>query len=347
MLSSRRPARRPLAALSALVAAATLALAGCSADTTPSDAGAEPSAEPDTTASETAAERVVTTDQGDVTVPTDPRRVVVLNHALAGYLYALDVPVLATVPEVTDDPDPKFSTFWAEEAEADGTELIEWSADGYNLEAILALEPDLIVGGGWGFPLKQATDVYDGLSQIAPTVLVSGTYTTWQEQFAFLAQDVFDDAATYDELVAGYDARVAEVADAITVPEGETAFLALTSEGKAFALIEGEALPNTFADLGFAIQPIQEETGAEPYTPGGDMFEVSAEQVTSVVSAPNVFVIGFNGAEIDVDALSADPVYAGLPSFVAGTAHELPTWTIRGDYHEAMALLDVVEEQLS
>src|SRR5690349_465445 len=111
MLSSRRPARRPLAALSALVAAATLALAGCSADTTPSDAGAEPSAEPGTTASETAAERGVPPAQGDVTGPTDPRRVVVLNHALAGYLYALDVPVLATVPEVTDDPDPKFSTF--------------------------------------------------------------------------------------------------------------------------------------------------------------------------------------------------------------------------------------------
>ncbi|NEB06953.1 ferric enterobactin (enterochelin)-binding protein, partial [Streptomyces sp. SID13726] len=138
-------------------------------------------------ASETASERVGATDQGDVTVPTDPQRVVVLNHALAGYLYELDVPVLATVPEVTDDPDPKFSPFWKDQAEADGTELIEWSADGFNLEAILALEPDLIVGGGWGFPLKQATDVYDGLSQIAPTVLVSGTYTTWQEQFEFLA----------------------------------------------------------------------------------------------------------------------------------------------------------------
>ncbi|ARU53173.1 ferric enterobactin (enterochelin)-binding protein [Cellulosimicrobium cellulans] len=347
MLPSRRPARRPLAALSVLVAAATLALAGCSAGTTPSGSGAEPSADPGSTASETAAERVVTTDQGDVTVPTDPRRVVVLNHALAGYLYALDVPVLATVPEVTDDPDPAFSTFWAEEAEADGTELIEWSADGFNLEAILALEPDLIVGGGWGFPLKQATDVYDGLSQIAPTVLVSGTYTTWQEQFAFLAQDVFDDAATYDELVAGYDERLAQVGGSITVPAGETAFLALTSEGKTFALNEGEGLPAIFERLGFAIQPIQEQTGAEPYTPGGDMFEVSAEQVTSVVSAPNVFVIGFNGAEIDVDALAADPVYAGLPSFAAGTAHELPTWTIRGDYHEAMALLDVVEEQFS
>ncbi|MBM7819969.1 iron complex transport system substrate-binding protein [Cellulosimicrobium cellulans] len=347
MLPSRRPARRPLAALSVLVAAATLALAGCSAGTTPSGSGAEPSADSGSTASETTAERVVTTDQGDVTVPTDPRRVVVLNHALAGYLYALDVPVLATVPEVTDDPDPAFSTFWAEEAEADGTELIEWSADGFNLEAILALEPDLIVGGGWGFPLKQATDVYDGLSQIAPTVLVSGTYTTWQEQFAFLAQDVFDDAATYDELVAGYDERLAQVGGSITVPAGETAFLALTSEGKTFALNEGEGLPAIFERLGFAIQPIQEQTGAEPYTPGGDMFEVSAEQVTSVVSAPNVFVIGFNGAEIDVDALAADPVYAGLPSFAAGTAHELPTWTIRGDYHEAMALLDVVEEQFS
>jgi iron complex transport system substrate-binding protein len=346
MLPSRRPARRPLTALAALVAAATLALSACSGDTTTSDAGAEGSGEP-AGSSATAAERVVSTDQGEVSVPTDPQRVVVLNHALAGYLYALDVPVLATVPEVTDDPEPAFSPLWAQEAEDDGTELLEWSADGFNLEAILALQPDLIVGGGWGFPLKQATDVYDGLSRIAPTVLVSGTYTTWQEQFAFLAEDVFYDAATYDELAAGYEDRLAEVRDAITVPAGETAFLARTAEGTTYALQEGEGLPAIFERLGFAVQPIQEQTGAEPYTPGGDMFEVSAEQVTSVVTAPNVFVIGFNGAEVDLDALAADPVFAGLPSFAAGNAHELPTWTIRSDYHEAMALLDVVEEQFS
>ena len=344
MLPARRPTRRPLTALAALVAAATLALSACSGGTTTSDAGPEGSDAPTGSSS---AERVVATDQGDVTVPTDPQRVVVLNHALAGYLYALDVPVLATVPEVTDDPEPAFSPLWAQEAEADGTELLEWSADGFNLEAILALEPDLIVGGGWGFPLKQATDVYDGLSQIAPTVLVSGTYTTWQEQLAFLAEDVFDDAATYEELAAGYEDRLAEVRDAITVPAGETAFLARTAEGTTYALQEGEGLPAIFERLGFAVQPIQEQTGAEPYTPGGDMFEVSAEQVTSVVTAPNVFVIGFNGAEVDLDALAADPVFAALPSFAAGTAHELPTWTIRSDYHEAMALLDVVEEQFS
>ncbi|KAJ8141140.1 hypothetical protein OY671_005690, partial [Metschnikowia pulcherrima] len=338
MSPSRRPTRRPLTASAALVAAATLALSACSGGTTTSDAGPEGSDAPTGSSS---AERVVATDQGDVTVPTDPQRVVVLNHALAGYLYALDVPVLATVPEVTDDPEPAFSPLWAQEAEADGTELSEWSADGFNLEAILALEPDLIVGGGWGFPLKQATDVYDGSSQIAPTVLVSGTYTTWQEQLAFLAEDVFDDAATYEELAAGYEDRLAEVRDAITVPAGETAFLARTAEGTTYALQEGEGSPAIFERLGFAVQPIQEQTGAEPYTPGGDMFEVSAEQVTSVVTAPNVFVIGFNGAEVDLDALAADPVFAASPSFAAGTAHESPTWTIRSDYHEAMASLDV------
>ena len=326
----------------ALTAAAVLALGACSAGT---DAGE--SAPATEAATSTVQDRVVTTDQGDVTVPADPQRVVVLNHALAGYLYALDVPVLATIPEVTDDPDPAFSPFWEDEAEADGTQLIEWSADGFNLEAILALEPDLIIGGGWGFPLKQATDVYDGLSQIAPTVLVSGSYTTWQEQLEFLADDVFDQASTADELVSGYETRLAEVRDAITVPEGPTSFLAMTSEGKSFALIEGEALPSTFEDLGFEIDGVQERTGAEPYTAGGDMFEVSAEQVGSVFTAPNVFVIGFNGAVTDVATLSESPVFAGLPSFQAGHAHDLPTWTIRGDYHEATALLDIVEEQFS
>ncbi|WP_251151030.1 ABC transporter substrate-binding protein [Cellulosimicrobium sp. Marseille-Q4280] len=339
------PLRRATLRAAALTTAAVLALGACSTSTDPG-ATATDDAAPDTSTSE-AADRVVVTDQGEVTVPADPQRVVVLNHALAGYLYTLDVPVLATVPEVTDDPDPAFSPFWAEEAEVDGTELMDWSADGYNLEAILALEPDLIVGGGWGFPLKQATDVYDGLSQIAPTVLVSGSFTTWQEQLEFLADDVFAQADTADELVSGYDERLAEVRDAITVPDGPTAFLARTSEGTTYALIEGEALPSTFEDLGFEIDTVQERTGAEPYTAGGDMFEVSAEQVGSVFTAPTVFVIGFNGATADVATLSEDPVFAGLPSFQAGQAHDLPTWTIRGDYHEATALLDVVEDQFS
>ncbi|ATL25651.1 ABC-type Fe3+-hydroxamate transport system, periplasmic component [Streptomyces formicae] len=78
-----------------------------------------------------------------------------------------------------------------QEAKKDGTTFLPWSVDGFDLEAILALDPDLIVGGGIGFPLFQAEKVYDKLSDIAPTVLVGKKLGDWRGQFSFLADDVF------------------------------------------------------------------------------------------------------------------------------------------------------------
>src|SRR5690625_4549276 len=137
-MRSPRPLLLPLASASAVLG---LALAGCGL----TEEGSEAQAAGDE------ATRVVATDQGEVTIPADPQRVVVLNHALAGYFFHLDVPVAATIPE-TVDGEGGYSEFWAEEAEAAGTEILPWSSDGFDFEAILATEPDLIVGGGVGFP---------------------------------------------------------------------------------------------------------------------------------------------------------------------------------------------------
>ena len=322
--------------LSAVLATAVLVLSGCgSAD---GAAGSSGSGEEET--------RVVATDQGDVTVPSEPQRVVVLNYALAGYLYDLDVPVVATVPEDADG-EGAYSDFWAEDAEADGTEFLPWSTDGFDLEAVLGAEPDLIVAGGLGFPLVQAVEVYDQLSEIAPTVVVSGSLATWQEQFGFLAEDVLDRGDRYEELVAAHDQRVEEVSESITPPPGPVTFLVMTADHTPYVLIEDTGLPRTFERLGFETDPLFTENDFEPYTSGGDMFELSTEQVGQLVSAPSVFVLGFNGETVDVETLSESPVYSALPSFEEGHAYDLPYWVLRGDYDEDMALLDIIEEQFS
>ncbi|WP_159502514.1 ABC transporter substrate-binding protein [Microbacterium sp. 18062] len=329
-----RTALRPLTAAAALGA---LLLTGCSA--------ADPAAESTEAGGDST--RVVTTDQGDVTVPTDPQRVVVLNYALAGYLYNLDVPVTAITPEFADTGDETYSDFWAEDAEEDGTEFLPWSSDGYDLESILAVEPDLIIGGGIGFPLFQAEQVYDELADIAPTVLVSGSFTTWQQQFSFLAEDVFDKGDEYADYVAAYDDRAAEVAAAITPPPGPSSFVAFTADGTAYALVESVGLPTEFAAVGIEPAPIFAEGDFEVYGSGNDMFELSTEQVGQVITQPSVFVMGFSSDDITVESLSQNPVYASLPAFQSGNAYDLPQWALRGDYDEALALLDLIEEQFS
>ena len=321
------------------VAATALLLVGCSSGegSDASGGGEEPAT----------GSHDVETDYGTVTVPADPQRVVVLNYALAGYLYDLDIPVTATIPEDADADHGEFSPFWEDQANEDGTEFLPWSVDGFDLEAILAAEPDLIVGGGIGFPLGQAEEVYDELSDIAPTVLVGRELTTWEDQYSFLAEDVFAKPEVFADAVDAYDVRVEEVRETITPPELPAVFLSIVGDGTAYALVESVGLPTVFAELGIDPAPIFAEGNFEVYGGGGDMFELSTEQVGQVVTQPTVFVMGFNADTTDVATLSENPVYAALPAFQNDRAYDLPYWVLRGDYDETMALLDIVEEQFS
>ena len=309
-------------------------LAGCASDTS----NASGSDDTETT-------RAVETKQGTVDVPDDPKRVVVLNHALAGYLYELDVPVAAITPEVADSDEREFSPFWQDQAEADGTEFLPWTSDGYSMESIVEMDPDLIIGGGLGFPYAQAVDAYDKLNEIAPTVLVDDKLSTWQEQFSFLAEDVFDEAGRFAELSKEYDDRVAEVKKAITIPPNPVAYLSFTSDNVPYGVVEKVGLPQEMARLGFKPAPIFEKSDLPAYGGTNDMFEISPEIVDKVITTPTVFTVGFNGDTVDLDALRKDPIYAGLPAFKNDRVYELPYWTLRSDYHEAMALLDHVEKE--
>lgn len=290
--------------------------------------------------------RAVETEQGEVEVPVDPQRVVVLNYALAGYLFDLDVPVVATTPEVTDS-DGEFSPFWSEKAQSQGTEFLPWSNDGFDLEAIIAADPDLIIAGGIGFPLKHATDAYDRLQEVAPTVLVSGDKQTWQDQFSFIASDVLGQQDAYEKFESAYEGRVAQVKGAISVPEGEISILTLDSKDTPYILIEGKSLSAALEPLGFTTAPLFEENDIEPYTAGGDMFGPSLEVLPDLLRSETVFVVGFNNASIGVDDLKGEAPYDRVPAFESGQVHDLPSWSMRGDYDKAMALLDIVEDMFS
>lgn len=326
-----RPSR--LLATTALLASVALTGTACAASTAASD---ESNADDVT--------RTVTTDYGDVEVPTDAKKIVVLNYALAGYLYDLDQPVTATIPESADAAEGEFSELWGDAPGEDGTVFLPWSVDGFDLESILAQDPDLIIGGGIGFPLFQAEEVYDELSDIAPTVLVGKELDTWQEQFSFLADDVFDQSDDYDAAVAAYDERVAEVRNAITLPEGPVAYVAFTGDGTAYTLVESVGLPKDLAEIGLEPAPVFADGDFEVYGGGGDMFELSTEQAGQTLTQPTLFIMGFNGDTMDAATLAENPVYAALPAFQNDSVYDLPYWSLRGDYDEALATLDNIEK---
>lgn len=289
--------------------------------------------------------RTVQTPQGEVEIPADAQRIVVLNYALTGYLYDLGVKVIATTAEAAD-ADGSFSEFWGDAPERDGTELLPWTSDGFDLEAILALEPDLLIAGGWGFPYFVADQAYEDLSGIAPTVMVDKAFTTWKEQFSFLAEQVLDEKEAYDDLVIAYEERLSEVREGISLPPQPTSLLYVTVEGAPFVTFE-EFVPEEFVELGFEIDPIASSNDLEPYTEGGDSAELSTESLGQLMTSPTVFVCGFNQDTFSVDDLGSRAVWKDLPSFQEGHAYDMPYWVSRHDYDEALALLDLLDEKFA
>ncbi|WOC13621.1 ABC transporter substrate-binding protein [Gordonia sp. MP11Mi] len=323
-----RPLRASGAAILALLTVLVLAVAGCSSadDSADSDGG----------------ERVVPTINGDVRIPANPERVVVLNYALAGYLYDLDVPVVATTTEATDEKG-EFAEQWADDAKEQGTVLLPWSVDGFDMEAILEQDPDLIIAGGIGFPFKHATAAYDELSKIAPTVVVGDDLTEWQSQYEFIADKVFGKPEVYQDAVEEYDARIDKVKSNITVPEGESVFLSMLADGRAYVLIEDRGLPKEFAKVGFRPAPLFATGKYQPYTKDGDSFELSTEQIGQVLTQPTLFAAGFNADVTSIEQMRKQPIWAALPSFQKNQAYDLPYWTQRSDFDEAMKTLDIIE----
>ncbi|WP_211233289.1 ABC transporter substrate-binding protein [Brevibacterium album] len=331
------PRTGPRTLAAAALTAGLLALSAC---------GGTPAGE-DARAGEAGTEgtRTVSTVNGEVEVPADAQRIVVLNYALAGYLYDMDVPVAATIPEDADRGNQEFSPLWGEAPEEDGTEFLPWSADGFDLEAILEAEPDLIIAGGWGFPSFHAEAAYDDLSAIAPTVVVDKALPDWQGQAEFLATEVFNRPEAFEEMAAEYEARLGEVREVIEVPEQPTSFVSVTGEGTPYLVLEDQGLPLMFDALGFETNDIAARNELEPYQPGGDLAELSTEQLGQLVDSETLFVMGFNADTASVEALKDEPAWSGLPAFADEHAHDLPYWALRHDFDESLELLDLVEEE--
>lgn len=143
---------------------------------------------------------------GETEVPTSPQRIV------ATYTYAWAWPIVQLGGKlVGTDARPE----WIEAIRAidpESAATIEQatfigSESGPNLEKIASLNPDLIVGGWW------ETDIYDQLSQIAPTVLVDyrdePDLITWQRSLVSLVGAT--ESSWFDQRVAAYEERIAKL----------------------------------------------------------------------------------------------------------------------------------------
>ncbi|QBS40724.1 iron siderophore-binding protein [Nocardia sp. CS682] len=289
--------------------------------------------------------RQVETAKGVVTVPADPQRIVVVNGALAGYLYDLGAKVKAADPRalgVTLKPG-EFPPAWAADAKQQGTEAVP-SGDSMNLEFIAAQQPDLIIGGGPGYPGQQSINDYDKLTAIAPTALVPSNITNWQDQLKSVA-DIVNQSAKVDKLITAYNDKVAKVKAGIKVPQGATAVMQSRKDNKPTLVAPNTPLAALLSSVGITMDDkVEAKAGNPPRPAAGDWVSFSPELLSTVVDAPVLFVVTLDGGR-NIAQLKEDPMLAQLPAFRAGQVYELPTTSQRPDYRSAMSTLDLLAER--
>lgn len=289
--------------------------------------------------------RVISTDQGEVTVPADPQRIAVLSAGLAGYLFTLDAPVAIADTRLlgVTNLDGGFPPQWSDKAQAQGTAELP-AGDQLDLEAIAQAAPDLIIGGGQGFAAVLAQQSYEQLSQIAPTVLVPSSVTTWQGELEQVAEAA-GESDKVEPLMTAYENKVAEVKESIAVPGAPVSYLLSLSTNEPSFIPQTAALPTLLESVGFEPDDVMTKANNPELYGSGDSFVVSPELLAPIASAPVMFVIPVAGRSLA--ELQGDPAYVSLPAFTSGTVYELPATSYRPDYDGVMGTLDLVQQMFA
>lgn len=166
---------------------------------TPTQAQTQAVANTETKGTDSVAQtRIVTTENGDVEVPTDPKRIVYLVGNNVGDILPFGKTVVGV--DIYGDPGKRpeeWKQQWADKL--DGVSLVS----GNDLEGILALDPDLIIGSHtWtGSSIEQ-------LEKIAPTIFYN-EMSTLEERMIFFGE-VFGMTDPAQELIANYEKKTNE-----------------------------------------------------------------------------------------------------------------------------------------
>ncbi len=156
---------------------------------------------------------------GEVAVPVQPKKLLVMNTRYAEYLIEMGVKPQFVVFMPLLEPEYRADYFTSH-----GVELIEYPQYEQNYELLLNLGPDLILAQGLG--MDEA--VYGQLSKIAPTVaLDSGP--SMDEAMPLLAE-LFGKEAEYEQAKSAFDAKVAKAKAQLAEALGDQTVMVLRVE---------------------------------------------------------------------------------------------------------------------
>lgn len=272
-----------------MVSALSSGCAATSPNMSTGDAAADNTASSPAVAQE--ATRTIRHAMGEVDVPANPQRVVVLDTGEIDNALALGAPIVGAPigdillyqPYLQDRLDGIADTGTVSEP---------------NLESIVALKPDLILGS------KQRYEaIYESLSQIAPTVFTESLRVPWQTNFLLHAEALgkTDEA---QRLLADYDAAVARLQDALGDDRNETTISVIRFRpGQVRLYLKSSYIGYILQDIGLP----------RPAGQDRDEFsaEISLEQVADV-DADYIFITGYSQEDSDLATFLESPLWTTL-----------------------------------
>ncbi|WP_108670623.1 ABC transporter substrate-binding protein [Peribacillus acanthi] len=266
---------------------------------------------------------------GSTTITKEPKKVVILTNEGTEALLALGVKPVGAVKSWIGDP------WYAHIAnDMEGVEVVGTESE-VTLEAIAALQPDLIIGN----KMRQEK-LYDQLNEIAPTIFAETLRGNWKENFELYAK-ALNKEEEGQQIIADYDNRIStmkeELGDKLTQKVSIVRFMAgdvriyhkdsfsgVILDQLGFARAEGQDAPD-FAEKNVTKERI-------PAMDGDILFYFTYEEGDGKASA------------IEKEWLE-DPLFKNLSVAKAGNVHKVEDviWNTAGGVIAANKMLDDIE----
>jgi iron complex transport system substrate-binding protein len=286
-------------AVSALVLATGLAACGDSAAGSGSASGSQASS-----SGEGGFPRVVKHHKGETKLATKPKRIVALDNSLVEAVVAFEQPLVGGIGSYRD---LKGFPPYLGDAVRDTKDV--GPLESPNLEAVAALEPDLIVSA-----TVRHDALYDELSAIAPTVFVETSGPIWKDNIRKLGEATGDEKKA-DEVLAAYELRAATIGKAINEKAGDPTFsITRFLDGPTRLMGNKSFIGIVLSDMGIA----------RPKDQNIDDFavEIGEEQIRKA-DGDHIFVTTFSGGQPAKERFLHNPLWKQLEAVKAGNVHDV------------------------
>lgn len=267
--------------------------------------------------------KTVTHDMGTTQIPQQPKRIIALDNSLVEAVVLLDRPLVGGISSYRDQTG--FPPYLGD-AVKDTKDVGPLETP--DLEAIAALEPDLIVSA-----TVRHEALYDELSKIAPVVFVKTTGPQWQENITFLGSVLGAEDKAAAELAA-FKARAKTVGDAINAKAGNpTISVVRFLDGPTRLMQRKSFIGGILNDAGLARPESQSVDGF-----AADIGEESIRQA----DADYVFVSSFSGGQPSKERFLRNPLWKELTAVKAGRVTDVAdeVWMTSVSVQGARLVLD-------